>query len=233
MTNNRNLKDALYEQVARIGKALSSPKRLELLEMLAQGDKTVEQLAAELSIDVKLTSAHLKALKEARLVQARRQGKYVIYAVSGADVTQLGVSLREVAQQHLVELRLAVAQLMAEPDKLSKLGRTELLDQARRGEIVVIDVRPQAEYDTAHLPFARSMPLPELQRRLAELPRRTTVVAYCRGPFCLMSDEAVKLLAAKGFKARKLADGVSEWQGAGLPVVRRSAPAERLPGSPR
>ena len=223
MMSHRTLKDTLYEQVARIGKALSSPKRLELLEMLAQGAKTVELLAAELSIDVKLTSAHLKALKEARLVQSRRDGKYIIYRLSGADVAQLGVSLREVAEEHLVELRLAVAQMMAEPSKLSKLGRAELLAQARRGEVIVIDVRPQAEYDTAHLPCARSMPLHELELRLAELPKRRQIVAYCRGPFCLMSDEAVKLLAAKGYKARKIFDGVSEWQSAGLPVERPSA----------
>jgi rhodanese-related sulfurtransferase len=119
-----------------------------------------------------------------------------------------------------LELRLAVSQLMAEPDKLSKLGRADLLAQARRGEVIVIDVRPQAEYDTAHLPCARSMPLHELERRLAELPKRAQIVAYCRGPFCLMSDEAVKLLASRGYKARKILDGVSEWQSAGLPVER-------------
>ena len=223
---HRSIKDTLYEQVARIGKALSSPKRLELLEMLAQSDKTVETLAAELSIDVKLTSAHLKALKEARLVQSRRDGKYIIYRLSGPDVANLGVTLREVAEEHLVELRMAVHTMMAEPSKLSKVGRADLLAQARRGEVVVIDVRPQSEYDTAHLPCARSMPLAELERRLAELPKKTQIVAYCRGPFCLMSDEAVKLLAAKGFKASKIFDGVSEWQSAGLPIVRPSAAAK-------
>jgi DNA-binding transcriptional ArsR family regulator/rhodanese-related sulfurtransferase len=221
--NHRTLKDNLYEHVARIGKALSSPKRLELLEMLAQGEKTVEQLATELSIDIKLTSAHLKALKEARLVQSRRDGKYIIHRLSGDDVAQLGVSLREVAEEYLVELRLAVGRMVAEPAKLSKVGRSELLAQARRGEVIVIDVRPQAEYDAAHLPFARSMPLPELQRRLAELPKRTQIVAYCRGPFCLMSDEAVKLLSAGGYKARKISDGVSEWRAVGLPIERPSA----------
>lgn len=226
LSPHRSIKDTLYEQVARIGKALSSPKRLELLEMLAQSDKTVETLAAELSIDVKLTSAHLKALKEARLVQSRRDGKYIIYRLSGADVANLGVTLREVAEEHLVELRMAVHTMMAEPSKLSKVGRADLLAQARRGEVVVIDVRPQSEYETAHLPCARSMPLAELQRRLAELPKKTQIVAYCRGPFCLMSDEAVKLLATKGFKASKIFDGVSEWQSAGLPIVRPSGAAK-------
>jgi rhodanese-related sulfurtransferase len=227
MTENRIIKDDLYEQVARIGKALSSPKRLELLEMLAQGEKSVEQLAFELSIDVKLTSAHLKALKAARLVQSRRDGKYVIHRLSGADVAQLGVTLREVAEAHLIELRLAVGRMMASPNALTRLTRKELLAQVRRGEVIVIDVRPQIEYDTAHLPCARSIPLPELKRRLDELPKSTRIVAYCRGPFCLMSDEAVRMLAAKGYNASKLFDGVSEWLSAGLPVERLPVAANR------
>jgi len=220
--SHRSVKDHLYEHVARIGKALSSPKRLELLEMLAQGEKTVESLASELQIDVKLSSAHLKALKAARLVQSRREGKYIVYRLSGPDVAQLGVSLREVAEEHLVELRLAVARLVAEPERLSSLGRDELLSRARRGQVIVIDVRPAAEYDAAHLPFARSIPLAELQRRLSELPKRARIVAYCRGPYCLMSDEAVQLLIERGYKAQKITDGVSEWLAAGLPVETRA-----------
>lgn len=219
--SNRELKDLLYEQVARVGKALASPKRLEILEMLAQGEKAVETVAADAAIDIKLASAHLKALKEARLVQARREGRRMIYRLSGADVAQLGVALRQVAEEHLVELRLALQQMMAEPDRLAQLGRKELLAQARRGEVIVLDVRPPEEFDAAHLPFARSVPLPELAQRLAELPRDIEIVAYCRGPFCLMSDEAVKLLREHGYRARKTFDGVSEWQAAGLPLARR------------
>lgn len=219
--SNRELKDLLYEQVARVGKALASPKRLEILEMLAQGEKAVETVAADAAIDIKLASAHLKALKEARLVQARREGRRMIYRLSGADVAQLGVALRRVAEEHLVELRLALQQMMAEPDRLAQLGRKELLAQARRGEVIVLDVRPPEEFDAAHLPFARSVPLPELAQRLAELPRDIEIVAYCRGPFCLMSDEAVKLLREHGYRARKTFDGVSEWQAAGLPLARR------------
>ena len=156
--NKRNIKDLLYEQVARIGKAVASPKRLELLEVLAQGEKTVEALSAELSIDVKLASAHLKALREARLVDSRRDGKYIVYRLSGTDVAGLWVTLREVAEEHLVELRLAIDQMVADPAKLAKVNRADLLEQARRGDVIVIDVRPEAEYETAHLPFARSMP---------------------------------------------------------------------------
>jgi len=218
--NNRQLKDLLYEQVARVGKALASPKRLEMLEMLAQGEKAVETVATEVAIDVKLASAHLKALKEARLVQSRRDGKRMVYRLSGGDVAQLGVSLREVAEAHLVELQMALQQMMAEPDRLASVGRKELLAQAKRGDVIVLDVRPADEYDTAHLPYARSVPLPELARRLAELPRKVDIVAYCRGPFCLMSDEAVKLLRERGYRARKTFDGVSEWQAAGLPLAR-------------
>ena len=218
--DNRTLKDLLYEQVARVGKALASPKRLEMLEMLAQGEKSVDAVAEAVGVDIKLASAHLKALKEARLVQSRRDGKRMLYRLSGQDVAQLGVTLRQVAEEHLVELHLAVQQMMAEPEQLSKVGRKELMAQAKRGELIVLDVRPQNEFDTAHLPNARSLPLSELTQRLAELPRDVQIVAYCRGPFCLMSDEAVKLLLAHGYQARKTFDGVSEWQAAGLPLAK-------------
>lgn len=216
--DKRSLKDLLYEQVARIGKAVSSPKRLELLELLAQGEKTVDVLASELSIDIKLASAHLKGLREARLVQSRRDGKYMVYRLSGPDVANLWVTLRLVAEEHLVELQMALQHMVAAPDKLAQVGRSALLEQARRGEVIVIDVRPQEEYQAAHLPYARSMPLPELARRLAELPVGQDIVAYCRGPFCMMSDEALKLLSGKGYRVRKILDGVAEWQAAGMPV---------------
>lgn len=216
----RAIKDLLYEQVARIGKAVSSPKRLELMELLAQGEKTVELLASELSIDIKLASAHLKALREARLVESRRDGKYMVYRLSGADVANLWVTLRLVAEEHLVELQMALQHMVSAPEKLAQMGRTDLLEQARRGEVIVIDVRPRDEYQTAHLPFARSMPLPEIERRLAELPKDRDIVAYCRGPFCMLSDEALKLLSGKGYQVRKILDGVAEWQAAGMPVDR-------------
>ena len=216
--NQRKLKDLLYEQVARIGKALGSPKRLELLEMLAQGEKSVDVLAAELSIDIKLASAHLKALRDARLVTSRREGKFIHYRLSGPDVAGLGVKLREVAEEHLLELRMALNQMVAQPDQLASVDRQALMAQAQRGEVVVIDVRPQDEFDAAHLPYARSMPLAEIEKRLAALPRDKEIVAYCRGPFCLMSEQAVKLLAQRGYRASKIADGVADWQSAGLPI---------------
>ena len=217
--NKRQIKDLLYEQVARIGKAVSSPKRLELLELLAQGEKSVEQLAVELTIDIKLASAHLRALREARLVTSRKDGKFVVYRLTGDDVAGLWVNLREVAEEHLIELRVALDQMLAEPSKLSTVDRASLLKRAKRGEVLVIDVRPQEEFERAHLPFARSMPVHEIQSRLAELPKDKEIVAYCRGPFCMFSEEAYQLLSSKGYRVSKLLDGVSEWQAAGMPLA--------------
>lgn len=213
-------KSSLYEHVARIGKALSSPKRLELIELLAQGEKTVDTLAQQARIDMRLASAHLKALREARMVETRREGKFIHYRLSGQDVAELWLNVRDVAEAHLLELRLALEQMSAAPDLLSSESRESLLAKARGGDIVVIDVRPESEYEAGHLPFARSMPLGELEKRLAELPAGKEVVAYCRGPFCVMSDEAVALLRMRGFSAHKISDGVTEWQAGGLPIER-------------
>lgn len=220
----RTIKDILYEQVARIGKATSSPKRLELLELLAQGEKSVEVMADELSIAIKLASAHLKVLKEARLVTARKDGKFVYYRLAGQDVGDLWVAMREVAQEHLVELRVALDQIASAPDKLASCSRKQLMEQAKRGEIIVIDVRPRAEFDHAHLPFARSMPLEEIVQRMAELPKNTEIVAYCRGPFCLFAEEAALLLKTRGRKVSKLLDGVAEWTSAGMPLEMKKSP---------
>ncbi|MEY3944831.1 MAG: hypothetical protein RL697_844 [Pseudomonadota bacterium] len=217
--NKRHIKDLLYEQVARIGKAVSSPKRLEILELLAQGEKSVDQLAVELSIDIKLASAHLRALREARMVNFRKDGKFVVYSLTGEDVAGLWVTLRQVAEEHLVELRVALDQMVAEPSKLMTVDRETLLKRAKRGEVLVIDVRPQPEFEQAHLPFARSMPVDEIAHRLSELPKDKEIVAYCRGPFCLFSEEAYQLLKRKGYRVQKLLDGVSEWQAAGMPLV--------------
>lgn len=218
--NKRSLKDLLFEQVARIGKAASSPKRLEMLELLAQGEKSVDALARELSIEVKLASAHLKALKDARLVLTRKEGTFVFYRLAGPDVGTLWVSLRECAQERLVELQVALDGMANAHDKLASIDRRTLLKQARDGDVVVIDVRPRVEFAAGHLPFARSMPLDEVGRRIAELPKGKEIVAYCRGPFCLFADEAAKLLTAKRFKVSKLSDGVAEWQAAGMPIEK-------------
>jgi rhodanese-related sulfurtransferase len=214
----RKIKDLLYEQVARVGKALSSPKRLELLEVLVQGEKAVDELAREVDTDVKLTSAHLRVLKEARLVTSRREGRFIFYRLSGEDVGALWVTLHTVAEEHLMELRAVLEKIVAAPERLTPETRRGLLDKAREGEVLVLDVRPEAEYQAGHLPYARSIPVQELEHRLAELSRDREIVAYCRGPFCLFASEAVALLRKAGFRARKISDGVAEWSAAGFPV---------------
>lgn len=219
--NKRRIKDLLYEQVARVGKAVSSPKRLELLELLAQGENSVEHLATELSISIKLVSAHLRVLREARLVTSHKEGKFVVYQLAGKDVAGLWVTLREVSEEHLIELRMALSQMVAEPSKLTTMNRETLLKHAKDGNVLVIDVRPESEYEQAHLPFARSMPINELANRLAELPKDKDIVAYCRGPFCLFSEDAFQLLTRKGYRVHKLLDGVSEWQAAGMPLMSK------------
>jgi rhodanese-related sulfurtransferase/DNA-binding transcriptional ArsR family regulator len=216
---SRETKNLLYEQVARIGKAVSSPKRLELIEVLCQGEKNVEQLARETDITMKLASAHLKELKAARLVEARRDGKNMIYGLVDAQVADLWVMLRAAAEGRLAELQAAMKDLVSRPDELAPMSGQKLLSQARRGEVIVIDVRPKSEYEMAHLPHARSMPLTELKRRLSELPAGRPVVAYCRGPFCMMAKDAVSLLSKAGFKAMRLEDGVAEWRANGLPLA--------------
>lgn len=215
---NRQVKDVLYSQVARIGKAVCSPKRLELIEILCQGEKSVDALAREAEISVKLASAHLKELRLARLVDTRREGKNIFYRLVDRSVADFWVSIRSLAEERLVELRLALTSLAETPDQLTPLTGRELLAQAKCGEVVVIDVRPQAEFDTGHLPYAQSMPLSEVERRIRELPKRKPVVAYCRGPFCLMAREAVSLLRGAGVRATLLTDGVAEWRARGLPV---------------
>lgn len=214
----RSIKNHLYEQVARIGKAMASPKRLELIELLCQGEKTVEVLAAQAEISVKLASAHLKELRLARLVETRKDGKYVLYRLASNSVANLWVSLRAEAEERLVELQLALAAIVAHGDDLEGLDRDSILRKAQAGEILVLDVRPLDEYASAHLPHARSLPLDELKKRLAELPKNTPVVAYCRGPFCLMARDAVELLKKKGYRAFHLTDGVAEWRAHGLPI---------------
>ncbi len=218
----RQLKDSLYEQVARIGKAFSSPKRLELLELLAQSEKTVEILARESGIDVRLASAHLRVLRNASLVHARKAGKHVFYRLAGEDVAGLIVNLRHVAGEHLLELKMALERIVGNPGKLAAYRRDEFMERARNGEVVVIDVRPRHEYEEGHLPFARSMPLEEIVERLSELPKDREIVAYCRGPFCLLSDQAVALLEKQGYRVSKISDGVAEWKAAGLTVENRA-----------
>ncbi|MGC2457941.1 MAG: metalloregulator ArsR/SmtB family transcription factor [Gallionellaceae bacterium] len=211
MDKARQTKDLLYEQVARIGKAASSPKRLELIELLCQGEKTVETLAHEASISMKLASAHLRELRAANLVLTERRGKYIFYRLASKGVAEFWVMVHSLAEDRLVELQMALCEISASPDDLVPNDRESLIKAARKGEVVVLDVRPVEEYLTLHLPFARSIPLAELRQRLAELPKDRPVVAYCRGPYCLMARDAVVLLKQKGYTVFRLRDGVAEW----------------------
>jgi rhodanese-related sulfurtransferase len=218
----RQVKDVLYTQVARIGKAVSSPKRLELIELLCQGEMPVERLAAEAAISLKLASAHLKELRQAHLVETRKEGKYVYYRLTSEAVADFWVGIRSLAEDRLLELRAALLKLAEDIHTLTPMSREELLVRAKEGEVMVLDVRPEAEFQAGHLPYAQSMPLEELKKRLADLPRDKPVVAYCRGPFCLMAKEAVELLRQEGFSAIRLEDGVAEWRASGLPVAMAS-----------
>jgi rhodanese-related sulfurtransferase len=219
MNDSRRIKDLLYEQVARIGKAACSPKRLELIELLCQGEKSVETLARETAISMKLASAHLRELRAAHLVETEKQGKNVIYRIANRAVADFWVAIRSLAEDRLVELRLALEQMASHPKELAPQDRDGLVKLAKKGEVVVLDVRPAAEYEAAHLPFARSIPIDELRQRLAELPAGKTVVAYCRGPYCLMARDAVELLRQEGFEALHLPEGVAEW---GIAPVRNA-----------
>jgi rhodanese-related sulfurtransferase len=209
--NNRDIKDALFEQVARIAKAVASPKRLELIELLCQSSMPVEMLAAEAGISVKLASAHLKALRLACLVETERQGKYIIYRIASAEVPRLWVMLRTLAEERLFELQDALKELTASSSEWRGESREELMRKASDGEVIVIDVRPATEFEQGHLPFARSMPLAQLRARIAELPKDKPIIACCRGPYCLMSADAVRWLQKRGYAAMQLREGVNDW----------------------
>ena len=215
----RQIKDLLYEQVARMGKAASSPKRLELLELLCQGEMNVEQLATEAQISIKLTSAHLSVLKASSLVISRREGKNIFYSLAAPEVARFWVNIRTLAEERLLDLQTALGNLVAGSGTLATMDRAALMREAECGEIVVIDVRPEAEFAAGHLPFARSIPVAELKKRIAEIPQNKTIVAYCRGPFCLFASEAVGILQSAGHQALRLDDGVAEWRAQGLPVT--------------
>lgn len=211
MKDARKIKDLLYEQVSRIGKVFSSSKRLELIELLCQGEKTVETLANEASISVKLTSSHLRELRMAHLVETERQGKNIYYRLADKSVADLWVQIHTLAEERLIELQLVLQKIATQPNDLVASDRESLMKAARKGEVVVLDVRPSEEYLNAHLPFARSIPIEELRQRLSELPKDRAIVAYCRGPYCLMAADAVELLKQEGYAAVHLREGVAEW----------------------
>lgn len=213
----RTAKAALFEQFARVGKALGSGKRLELVDLLAQGERTVEALARAAELGLTTASAHLQTLKQANLVATRRVGTKIYYRLADGDVAALYALVRTVARDHLPDVAAASAAYLG-PDTDS-VTREELLRRVRSGGATVVDVRPREEYEAGHIPGAVSIPVDELPERLAELPADQEIVAYCRGAYCVFAHDAVRLLTAEGRPARRLADGMLEWRLADLPVA--------------
>lgn len=222
-------KTALFGQFARVGKAMGHPARLELIDLLAQGERTVEGLAGAAQLAISTTSAHLQTLKHAQLVTTRREGTRIYYALSGDDVAELYVGLRALAQTHIADTEtarrdyLGLASDDAAHRPVEEVGRDDLLRRLRDGSAVVLDVRPTEEYAGGHIPGALSIPVDELHHRLAELPAEQTIVAYCRGRYCVFAYDAVRELHQRGYPAARLAEGMLEWRLAGLPVTTTAA----------
>ena len=214
----RQFKDELYEQFARIGKALSNPHRLELVELLAQGERTVEELANEANLPIANASQHLQVLRAAQLVDVRRDGLYAYYRLSNERVFRVWQALRDLGDLQLAEVSRLVQSFLQDRGPLQSISATELVERMQAGDVLILDVRPELEYRSGHIPEARSVPIDELEERLSELPRDQEIIAYCRGPYCVFADEAVTLLQNHGYRARRLIDGMPDWQALNLPV---------------
>jgi rhodanese-related sulfurtransferase len=215
---HRAFKDRLYGQFARIGKGLASPHRLEFLELLAQGERTVDSLAKETGLSLANASQHLLALREAGLVESRKQGLFVHYRLSDPSVFELSHAIRIVAERRLAELDRLVREHFGDRSDPEPVGMAELIERAKSGKVVILDTRPANEYAAGHIAGALSVPVDELKDRLGKLTKSKEYVAYCRGPYCIYADRAVELLRGSGRKARRLLDGFPEWKAAGLPI---------------
>lgn len=216
--NHRAFKDQLYEQFSRIGKAIANPHRIELLDLLAQGERSVEELAGEAALPIANASQHLQALRRARLVEVRREGSYAVYRLADTRVFELIQILRDLAEERFAEIDRLVAAYLHDRHEFEAIDAPTLLQRMAGEEVLVLDVRPTAEFNAGHIAGARSIPVDELERRISELPHDRDVVAYCRGPYCVYSDEAVALLRARGFAAMRLNTGLPDWRAAGFPV---------------
>jgi len=223
-TAHRAFKDRLYGQLARLGKALASPHRLEMLELLAQGERTVESLASELGASVANVSQHLQALRQAALVESRKDGLFVYYRLADPEVFDLSKVIRTVAERRLAELERVVHEHFGSRSDAEAVPMAELLKRARSNDVVILDTRPANEYIAGHIPGALSIPVDDLQRRLKELTKGKEYVAYCRGPYCIYADRAVEMLRANGRRARRLTEGFPEWRSAGHPVSQGTQP---------
>jgi rhodanese-related sulfurtransferase len=216
---NRLFKDAIYEQFARIGKAVSSPKRLELLDLLCQGERTVEVLAKESGLTVANASQHLQVLRAARLVETEKVGLFVVYRLADQAVCEFFRSMRVLAESRLAEVEQIKRRFLEGREGMQPVDRDGLLELVREEAVTVLDVRPVEEYNAAHIPGALSIPLKELKLHLAELPRDQEIVAYCRGPFCVLSVQAVEMLRAQGFNAVRLEEGIQDLRAMGFPIA--------------
>ena len=224
MSEARRFKDAIYEQLGRIGKASSSPIRLELLDLLSQAPRTVEALADQTGQSLANVSQHLQVLRAARLVEAEKDGLYVTYRLADDEVGLYFLALRRLARARLTEIDHIAQAFFEARDLLEPVDRQALLKRVKRGEVILLDVRPPEEYRAGHIPGAVSVPPAKLKRHLAKLPKSREIVAYCRGPYCVFAIDAVKALRARGFKAVRLDEGIPEWRARGLPV--EAAPSE-------
>jgi rhodanese-related sulfurtransferase len=213
------MKKDLYEQLARLGKAVASAARLELLDLLCQGPRTVEALAREAGLTVANASQHLRVLHAARLVETEKAGLFVTYRLADDSVCAFFQNLRSLGETRLAEVDSILRQFREAPDSLEPVEKKTLVNRIRKGEVILLDVRPEEEYRAAHIAGAVSVPLKELTARLSKLPRGKEIVAYCRGPYCVLAVEAVKTLRAKGYRATRLEDGVPEWRAQGFPVA--------------
>ena len=216
---DRVAKEALFDAFAEVAKALASGRRAEIADLLSQGERPVEEIAGELGQSVANTSHHLRAMARAGLVATRRDGTRIFYRLASGRVGELWAAMRDVAAEQVAGLDHLARAYLGERDGIEVVGRAELAARLERGEVVLLDVRPAAEFAAGHIEGARSAPITELRRHLRALPRDAEVVAYCRGPYCVFADEAVRELTRRGFRARRLAEGFPEWQRAGLPVA--------------
>ena len=215
---HRHFKERLYGQFAHLGKALASPLRIEFLELLAQGERTVDSLATETDISLANASQHLQALRHAGLVDSRKNRLFVHYRLADPAIVELCIALRKVAERRSAELERLVRGHFGDRSNVEAVAMADLLKRSRSREVIVLDTRPASEYEAGHITGAISVPVEDLRRRLKELPRNKEYVAYCRGPYCVYADQAVELLQSKGRRARRLLEGFPEWRAAGLPV---------------
>ena len=218
-SHGRQFKDAIYEQFARIGKAVSSPKRLELLDLICQGQKTVETLSRETGLTIANTSQHLQTLKAARLIKAEKEGLYVKYRLADTMVCEFFRSMRLLAEKRLAEVEMIKRRFLEGKDGMEPVNRDELLKRVIAGDVTVLDVRPAEEYRAGHIPGALSVPLEHLEAILGQLPADQEIVAYCRGPYCVLAVQAIEVLRAQGFNAIRLEESVQDWRAMGLPVA--------------